>query len=824
MYLAAEISRLREKLMNAHEAGDYGSAIDAAQIIMDIYKSNDINSGSEYAGDTYNLAVLYDETGQYHEAIELYRESARARECEYGKQSQPYADAVCNMAASMACIGNFEEAKGLFEQAYMIRRELLGPSHRDTLEALFNYAGCSEDLGDYSGAERIYLRLIKHFSIMEVQPAESFTDLYIGLAVNQSKQGKIKEALKNIEKAEKALAAGSGDLKESFRVLMAKAQIYFRGDCGEEAADIMDELYDIKEELSAQKDEDYLDFLREYAFLMSSIGEFEEAMEKFLEYRYIIVKTGLDDEEPYNTLMMNEAWMLAEIGRREKIRAMGENLLGRITEAAEKNENYKFFLIINKTLETVCSYDEAVLSQVAAGMFAGERNDTGPVAKSEFFKMMGRMYCCLQDPASGIKKYLKAAAVLEADGNKIPGRFVRGKADAYACAAFAYLQDVKPKKALKNMIYAEFLAQSRFAPDSFVFAKLNLDKARLLKKMRNFDEALDCVLRAIRIYRNNLPGECSIIHSAELLQAELYLDMEKYDNARKIYARIMDHEALGSRRSWLRKVEAFVGAAKALAAKGIRKTAEEYFRRALELYEEYGLDDSRRYIGALSAYSEFLMRKSGEEIYSFYMQYGGSLRKKNGCEMLFELGALLADQIGDIRGAQIYLGEYMKELCRTQTEEKNIFEAFCMTGKVLREHDTVASANFLVKTAEIIQEAIEDHAKMARLLIREGDIFVRENAVDEACTLYVAAMDYYEVFEEGFCPEKLKAMGKLAYLKSGKEDIKRAMELFEEIYAADIKFPDKKIMLKKWKKELVRIYKKLGESEKAQKVINGEEL
>jgi tetratricopeptide (TPR) repeat protein/CHAT domain-containing protein len=90
--------------------------------------------------------------GKYREALDRAEESLRIRRQILGPEHRETADNIDNAAQMYGAIGDFRSALRLYQQGLAIRRKVLGPEHPDTAESLANIAAVYRAMGDFASA------------------------------------------------------------------------------------------------------------------------------------------------------------------------------------------------------------------------------------------------------------------------------------------------------------------------------------------------------------------------------------------------------------------------------------------------------------------------------------------------------------------------------------------------------------------------------------------------------------------------------------------------------------------------------------------------
>ncbi len=87
-----------------------------------------------------NLAILYDNQGEYEKALPLYEECLRQNTVTFGQQHPVTLHSMNNLACLYDDQGQFTKALPLYKKCFRMRKDVLGDSHPDTLHSMNNLA------------------------------------------------------------------------------------------------------------------------------------------------------------------------------------------------------------------------------------------------------------------------------------------------------------------------------------------------------------------------------------------------------------------------------------------------------------------------------------------------------------------------------------------------------------------------------------------------------------------------------------------------------------------------------------------------------------
>jgi len=126
-----------------------------------------------------NVAMTYKGMGKFALAEQHYLRALETLENKRGRSSESVACVFNNLGSLYYAAGFPDQAKEMFEDGLSIRREVLGPAHRDVAQSLCNLGTACHELKDNAEAQ-------KHFeaclAILEAQlPAEAASYEAVGL-------------------------------------------------------------------------------------------------------------------------------------------------------------------------------------------------------------------------------------------------------------------------------------------------------------------------------------------------------------------------------------------------------------------------------------------------------------------------------------------------------------------------------------------------------------------------------------------------------------------------------------------------------------------
>jgi tetratricopeptide (TPR) repeat protein len=129
------------------EVGNYRAGVFAFQQQLKIEQMLFPPESSKIAATLNNLAALYDDQGDYAEALPLHLRSLAIREKVLGAEYPDVATSLNNLAALYEAQDDYAQALPLLERAIRIAEQKLGAEHPLTQRCRRNYEECREALG-----------------------------------------------------------------------------------------------------------------------------------------------------------------------------------------------------------------------------------------------------------------------------------------------------------------------------------------------------------------------------------------------------------------------------------------------------------------------------------------------------------------------------------------------------------------------------------------------------------------------------------------------------------------------------------------------------
>ncbi len=230
---------MRKKLANYCKKNQYDKAVTLSKEILKFYQLKQDNISMDYANDLFNLAIAFEQRGNFHRATELYEESSRVVNTHFG-ENEAYADRLNNLAGAYNKMGDYESGLKAVTKSAEIYEKIsqYGPGH---LLSIYNMGNTYAELGMYADAvETLELAKTK----TKTKTHMDFVDICISLAYVYYSMGDFKRAVLNctlgLDEQRKITPI---DVNELLRTVYFLAQVYEKNESLDLAMHFYEEAY-----------------------------------------------------------------------------------------------------------------------------------------------------------------------------------------------------------------------------------------------------------------------------------------------------------------------------------------------------------------------------------------------------------------------------------------------------------------------------------------------------------------------------------------------------------------------------------------------------
>ncbi|AKB58702.1 tetratricopeptide repeat protein [Methanosarcina barkeri] len=142
------------------EMGDYKEALPLYQKAFEIAEKIMGSKHPDIAVMLNNLASLYESMGEYNKALSFCHRALQIIKSSLAKEHPVVAAIQNNLAVIYSQIGKYEKALTFYQKALETREKILGPEHLDVATTLNNIAELYRQKGEYDEALPLYQRAL----------------------------------------------------------------------------------------------------------------------------------------------------------------------------------------------------------------------------------------------------------------------------------------------------------------------------------------------------------------------------------------------------------------------------------------------------------------------------------------------------------------------------------------------------------------------------------------------------------------------------------------------------------------------------------------
>ena len=261
---------------------DYNKSLYWAQKLYDYYLKTEGETGGYSLLWLNNLAVLYDDIGNYQKALELQEKCYELRCKVLGEEHPDTLGSLNNLANIYNHLGEYQKALELNKKCYELRCKVLGEEHTDTISSLNNLANIYNHLGEYQKAldlkEKCYEIRCK---VLGEEHSDTLGSLN-NLACSYSDIGDYQKAFDLHEKCYELSCKVLGEEHpDTLRSLNNLANIYNHLGEYQKALDLHEKCYEIRCKVLGEEHPDILCSLNNLACSYGVLCEYQKALELF---------------------------------------------------------------------------------------------------------------------------------------------------------------------------------------------------------------------------------------------------------------------------------------------------------------------------------------------------------------------------------------------------------------------------------------------------------------------------------------------------------------------------------------------------------------
>lgn len=709
-YYAGEIVRLRDDFFRKFRDKAFFEAAAAGEEIVGLYKKNNDEASMEYAIDLNNLAIAYDEAGNFKRAIELYEKAAEIKKLSAGEDSESYADTLNNLGVAFSRINKHSAAVENHKKAYRIRRKILGPEHTDTVFSLFNMGNAYEDMKNYSKALLYHRKALEGAEKNVSIPKADLSDIYAAYGNSLTRSGEFKKGINYLLKSMELVKQVSGENNFDYiSIVLNAAKAYEKIECFKESKIYFEKAIDLRSRIMDKKHFDYVTTLNMYCGVLEKLGEYEKILKIQKDCQKLIEEITSKNHVLYGDSLLKEARTYLNMGRLDAAEASANSALEikRNSMKAELEVGYvDCYMLLGRIYDKKGDFDKAVEYQKKALDIKVKALGSKGVFKANSLVEIGKVYLHKKDFIKAVDCFEKAmGAVISGVGSA-----EKSYMNILFKIAEAYFESGDRKKALETADTAYEASEKRFSYDNAFSARYLYRKALMEFKCGKKELASQNMIDALNIQKEKVGEDTSVFDETQKSLADIYMSMGLYSDALKIFDALCAKGAGNSKKDQLQFAEMKFSIALAREKMGSDDMCMIAYNLAVMTFEKFNLRDEEKYFQLILNYSRFMQNKG-----------------------LFKEAAILLERVVFLSEAEInnYSG-YMADIY------KNL-------GDIYREDEPQKAVDFYRKRFEVIRDDGEfTSVEIANAAIKVSDLLVDLERFPEALKLSMEALSIIE--------------------------------------------------------------------------------
>ncbi|MBQ7241483.1 MAG: tetratricopeptide repeat protein [Firmicutes bacterium] len=749
-YYAGEIVRLRDDFFRKFKDKAYFDAISGGEDIINLYKKNNNEESNEYATDLNNLAIAYDETGNFRKAIPLYEKAAEIKKKNSENGSESYADTLNNLGVALTRVGKHGAAVENHKKAYRMRRTILGEHHPDTVFSLYNLGNAYAETKNYQKALFYHKKAVASMEDEREFTDEDRADLFIAYGGSLMKTNNFRDGITYLNKGAELTKKIVGENSFTYVSLLIRiARDYEKAGCYREARDLYAKAMNLRVNIMDRKHFDYVYTLNMYCGVLEKLCEYEKIIDIQKDcQKYIDEITG-KKHILYGDSIAKEARTYYNMGNLDKAE-----------ELAFKAVDIKKDSIGGANLEIGFADCYTILSRIydkkgdleKALEYNGKALDAkaGVLGKRGLYKafsLLDRGYFFLhKKDLINADKYFDEA-LYEVHNSAAPNKYVYVK--LIFKLADAYFDEGDRRKALETAMAGCEIAE-KSVPESPLYAGSLYKKALMEFKCNKLELAYRDMTEALKLQEEIMGPDLSVVDVTKCALGEIYMAMGRNMEAVKIF------EGLCSKGAGQSRAEKLMFARmKHLIAKCQEKMGNDDmcmigYNLAVVTFEQFKLCDREEYMRLLTDYSEFMQKKglfsdAGkllERAVSAYEETGNA-PLRNKAEIYKKIGDIYKES--DIDGA---IGAYEKRLellkADSASSSAEIANAAMRIADMYVEDGNFSEAmKYSMEALSVVESKLGEGPEYAKILTHSAGQYIKWGKVDDAVLVLSRAADIY---------------------------------------------------------------------------------
>ncbi len=565
--------------------GNYDEALKYYNIALGIREKTLGKDHPDTAATYNNLAILYHDLGNYDKSLKYYEINLEICKKTLGKDHPSTAATYHNLAGLYRDLGNYDQALKYFKTALEINEKALGKDHPDTATTYNNLAGLYRILGKYDEAMKLLelARDIREKTLGKDHPGTAIT--YGNLAGLFQDQGNYNEALKYFNMAleihEKILGKVHPDTATTYNNLARLYQVQGNYD---EALKYFNMALDIYEKILGKDHPDTATLFNNLAGLYQEQGKYDEAL-KYCNmaldiYEKILGKDHPDTAITYNNLaaLYQEQGKYDEAMKHFKMALeIREKLLGK--EHPDTAASYNNLAAL---YQEQGKYEEALkYYNMSLEIHEKTRGKNHPDTAASY-NNLARLFCAQGKYDKALDLYKMALEIQE----RILGKDHTYTGTTYNSIAALYHEQGKYDEALNLYKIALEIQEKTLGKNHPDVATTYNNLARLYRDLGNYDQSLKHFIITLEIQEKTLGKDHPDTAITYGNLAVLYHDLGNYNASLKFCKKALEiqEKTLGTDNPYT--ATTYINLAELYHDLGNYNASLQYYKKALPIQEK----------------------------------------------------------------------------------------------------------------------------------------------------------------------------------------------------------------------------------------------
>jgi tetratricopeptide (TPR) repeat protein len=296
-HIEKRLEYLSQRLAELYDQESYEEATKVAEERRELTNRHFGENHPDHATALNDLAVLYTETGNSHEAEKLHLKALEIRQASHGENQPDYAESLHNLAHLYDSTGDYAKARPLYEKAIEIFRNSVGENNPQCKESIQSLAELAESIT--ASTDKI------------IQLGHQSSQL--------SKQGDNDQALTVAQKAGEMIALCFGENSQRYAAFLNHlGTMYFTARNFSKSGEALKEAIRIYESSSDEEFKGYTATLFNLAILYRTTGKLIQAEQLLKQLAALKAEALGENHHDYADTLMHLAWLYHATARNKQ--------------------------------------------------------------------------------------------------------------------------------------------------------------------------------------------------------------------------------------------------------------------------------------------------------------------------------------------------------------------------------------------------------------------------------------------------------------------------------------------------------------------------